>query len=362
MLNITAFPGRYIQGDNALKTLGEQIAQYADKGLLLCDPFVVEQNLFGVEADIKKYADIAVETFRGECCDDEINRIAKRIGDWNCGLVVGIGGGKTLDTAKAVADKVKIPVIIVPTAASSDAPCSSGSVVYNNDGSFNRVIHPPKSPDIVLVDTRVIVNAPVRLLVAGMGDALATWFEAESVKAKYEKNVVGGMGSLAAYSLSKLCFDILMEFGALAKKACEAKVLTPGFEHVVEANILLSGLGFESGGLASAHAVYNGFTVLEATHSYLHGEQVAFGVLVSMFLTDKPRAMIEQVYTFCKSVGLPLCLADIGLQNASQDQVTAVAEATCQTGANIYHEPTPISVQKVKDAIMMADVYGKIWK
>lgn len=55
--------------------------------------------------------------------------------------------------------------------------------------------------------------------------------------------------------------------------------MTPALEHIVEANILLSGLGFESGGLASCHAIHNGFTVLEQTHKYYHGEKVAFGTL-----------------------------------------------------------------------------------
>lgn len=359
MLNITAFPGRYIQGDGAIDRLGEFVSQFGQKGLALCDPFVVD-NILGDFADrVNESAEIVWERFDGECCDEEIGRLVNLISKFACDVVIGMGGGKTLDTAKAVADQVGLPIIIVPTAASSDAPCSAGAVIYNLDGSFNRVVHPIRNPDVVLVDTRIIVNAPVRLLVAGMGDALATWFEAESVQSSYSPNVLGGRGSLAAYNLSRLCFDILMENGVLAKMACEAKLISSAFEQVVEANILLSGLGFESGGLATAHSVYNGLTILPATKQYLHGEKVAFGVLVSLFLTGKSLRLIKKVYGFCQDIGLPICLDDIGLGKVTRKELEEVAQTIVQEGTNIHHEPMAINYQNVLEAIIMADKYGR---
>lgn len=69
------------------------------------------------------------------------------------------------------------PVIICPTVASTDAPCSALSVVYTDEGVFQEYLFLKRNPDVVLVDTAVIAASPLRLTVAGMGDALATYFE-----------------------------------------------------------------------------------------------------------------------------------------------------------------------------------------
>jgi glycerol dehydrogenase len=178
----------------------------------------------------------------------------------------------------------------------------------------------PHSPSAVLVDTRIITEAPVRFLVAGMGDALSTWFEAESCQKKFVGNMTltGDVGSMTAYALARLCYDSLLKYGLSARRACEAHVVTPALEHIIETNTLLSGLGFESCGLAGAHGFQIGFTALKVTHNYLHGEIVSFGTLASLFLTDKDKALIDEVYLFCESVGLATTLAEIGLPNVSK--------------------------------------------
>jgi len=122
---------------------------------------------------------------------------------------------------------------------------------------------------------------------------------------------------MTAFSLAELCFKTLLEYGVDAKNACDVNTVTPALEHVIEANTLLSGLGFESGGLATAHAVHNGLTVLEPTHAYYHGEKVAIGTLTSLILTDKSSEEIHRVFSFCESIGLPTTLADIGLKDVS---------------------------------------------
>jgi glycerol dehydrogenase len=103
--------------------------------------------------------------------------------------------------------------------------------------------------------------------------------------------------------------------GSRQRSPCEAHAVTPALEHVVEANTLLSGLGFVSGGLAAAHAIHNGFTVLEKVHDQQHGEKVAFGTLVSLYLTDKPGEVIDEVYAFCESMGLPTTFEGIGQES-----------------------------------------------
>lgn len=359
MKSTTLFPGRYVQGADALKRLGKEILRLGDHGFVICDPFVYENLLPGFQLEMESAVKISVQRFEGECSDEEVMRLVNGAKEMNVNVVVGIGGGKTLDTAKAVAYVLKKPVAIVPTLASTDAPCSALAVIYTPAGEFKRYLILDKNPDLVLVDTLVMVNAPARFLVSGMGDALATWFEAESCKLNHAGNMTGDVGSMTAYALANLCYETLMEYGLEAKMACEAQSVVPALEHVVEANTLLSGLGFESGGLASAHAIHNGLTALEATHAYFHGEKVTIGTLTSLVLTDKSRNTIDRVFSFCEAVGLPTTLADIGLTDVTDIELMQVATLACAEGETIHNEPFNVTPEKVLYALKTMDAIGQ---
>lgn len=357
MITKTLFPGKYVQGYNALEELSNEIKSLGSKGLLLVDSYVNKHVL--PQMEFLKEAPIQIEEFQGECCDSEINRLIEICKSNQIDVVVGMGGGKTLDTAKAVAHFYKTPVIIVPTLASTDAPCSALSVIYSEKGEFDRYLVLPHNPNVVIVDSKLISQAPVRFLVSGIGDALSTWLEAESCKTSFRPNMTGFVGSLTAYALAELCFDTLLEYGYQAKLACEAKVVTPALEHIIEANTLLSGLGFESGGLASSHAIHNGLTALEETHKYFHGEKVAIGSLASLFITDKPTDFVNMVFDFCAEVGLPTTLADIGLEDVSDEDLMKVATLACASGETIHNEAKPITPEVVFAALRAMDAYGQ---
>jgi glycerol dehydrogenase len=359
MISTIIFPGRYVQGRDARKRLGQELSRYGEKGIAIADPFVYEKMIWDFEPYLNDGVQVAIERFDGECSDEEIERLVDLVKTAQFQFVVGLGGGKTIDTAKAVAFEAKLPVIIVPTIAASDAPCSAVSVIYTSEGLFKRYLLMPNSPNLVLMDTQIIANAPVRFLVAGMGDALATWFEAESCMQKYAPNMTGDVGSLSAYGLAEQCYNTLLEYGPAAKTACEIKVVTPALDHIVEANTLLSGLGFESAGLAAAHAIHNGLTALEQTHAYFHGEKVAYGTLASLFLTDKPVETIDEVYEFCEAVGLPTTLADIGLADVSDEELMRVATVSCAENETMHNEPTPVTPDMVFAALKAADAKGQ---
>lgn len=360
MITTAIFPGRYVQGSGAVeKCLGDELSRLGQKALILQDP-VVHQKL---GSDIAKALEgkiaCQVEVFNSECSDEEIDRISALAQNYGAEVIVGIGGGKTLDTAKATGAFLKLPIAIVPTLASTDAPCSSLVVIYTQEGKFKRYMMIPRNPDVVLVDSKIIAQAPVRFLVSGIGDALATWFEAEDCRIKMAGNMTGRPGPMSAYGLARLCYDTLLQYGVLAKSACEQQQVTPALEHVIEANTLLSGLGFESGGLAAAHAIHNGLTVLPQTHSYWHGEKVAFGTLAMLMLTDREPEVINTVYNFCRDVGLPTTLEDIGLKQVSDDDLMKVAEASCSQGETIHNEPHEITPENVLAALRAADAEGQ---
>jgi len=358
MIINSIFPGRYIQGNGAIHSMAQVLPQYGTKGFFICSPSIFETVLPTILGPLEATLPIIAEKFMRECSDEEINRLSDLARAEGCDVVVGIGGGKTLDTAKAVAHVLACPVIIVPTIASTDAPCTALSVIYRSTGRIKRLLVLPKNPDVVLADTDIIARSPVRLLVAGMGDALATWFEAESCMIKRAKNMAGGYGSTSVFTLARLCYDLLLEHGVPAKMACEAKISIPSLEHIVEANILLSGLGSESGGLAAAHAIHDGLTALEQCHEYFHGEKVAFGLLASLFLTDKPRRTVEEVYSFCESVGLPTRFGDIGLEGVSDEDLIKVAEIACGAKETIHNEPAPVTPGKVVASLKAANSEG----
>jgi glycerol dehydrogenase len=358
MKQIAVFPGRYIQAEGALAGLGEEVQRLGPRALIVAGGTAERAIVPHYLAAWRERIAVTLERFVGECSEEEIQRLTKVAKSQGCEVVVGIGGGKAIDTAKAVAYAAGTRVAIVPTIASSDAPTSAVAVIYTGDGVFLRCLLLPRNPDLVLVDTRVIAEAPVRFLVAGMGDALATWFEAESCRLAYAPNECGGVGTLAGYALARLCYDTILEYGVAARISCQEKVVTPALAHVVEANILLSGLGFESGGLAAAHSIHNGLTRLDATHAYLHGEKVAIGVLAGLFLTAQPSCVIREVYDFCNSVGLPTMLEEIGLAEVSEDDLRRVAEAACREGESIHHESYPVSADAVVAALRTADKFG----
>jgi glycerol dehydrogenase len=253
-------------------------------------------------------------------------------------------------------------VVSCPTVASSDAPCSALSVIYSEDGVFQEYRFYRKNPDLVLVDTEVIAQAPPRLLVAGMGDALATWFEAKTCVEGYVKNMRGGGSTRSAAALAELCYKTLLEDGAAALRAVETKVVTPALERLVEANTLLSGLGFESSGLAAAHAVHNGLTVAPGTHDFFHGEKVAFGLLVQLVMEGSSRATVEQVLGFSSEVGLPITLAEVGLRQLPGEELGQIARRATAPGETIHNEPFEVTSDMVADAILAADAIGRDWK
>lgn len=349
MITTSIFPSRYVQGEDAIKLLPEEVSRLGNKALVIVDPAV------------KSMLDdsFAAEEFNGECSDEEIERISGLVKSQGVDVIVGMGGGKPLDTSKAVAHELGLPVIIVPTIASTDAPCSALSVIYTPEGEFKRYLVLPKNPDTVIVDSKIIIGAPVRFLVAGMGDALSTWFEAEDCRVSGAGNMTGRPGSMTANGLAKMCFDTLINDGAKALEDCKNKKITPELERVIEANTLLSGLGFESGGLSGAHAIHNGLTVMEETHEFWHGEKVAIGTLSLLKLTNRPDDLVNKTFDFCQSVGLPICLADIGLEGISDEDLMKVAEGACAEGETIHNIKGGVTPQAVFEAIKAADAEGR---
>lgn len=359
MSRIYKSPSRYIQGPGAITELGAHAAPFGSSALGIARTAAIERMGAAIKRGFKREgAMLALEPFGGECTDAEIKRLRSLARERGCDVIIGIGGGKVIDTAKAVAHTLGAPVIVCPTAASSDAPVSALSVIYREDGTFDRYLYLPASPDVVLMDTEIAAAAPVRLTVAGMGDALATYIEARACAASGAVVCGGGTMTRAALALARSCFDTLMEDGVKAKAALDAGCLTPAVENIIEANTLLSGIGFESCGLAAAHAVNNALARRPEAARSMHGEKVAFGVLVQLVLENAPTKELDEVLGLMRAVGLPTTLAALGIEDASRELIDAVARDACAPTDTMGNLPFAVTPAGVRDAIIAADAIG----
>ena len=363
-LAVFAAPGRYVQGPGATLELGRELQRLGLQGpILFIAGGTARRTLAPIWHELLPPVGLqpVVAAFGGECSEAEIKRLRNVAANHRFCAVVGAGGGKASDTARAVADELELPVVITPTLASTDSPCSALSVIYTDEGSVTGCRFYNRHPELLLVDTEVIAKAPKRQLVAGLGDGLATWFEARTTYESHRNNVVGGKPLISAMTLAKLCHDILLADGPAACSAIDAGVPTAALERIVEANILLSGLGFEIGGLAVAHAVHNGISTIPGSHHNLHGEKVVIGLHTQLVLEGRPQSEIEQIFRYCQQVGLPTTLAQVGINAGDDEEIKAIAERAVIPGETSHNEPFEVTAEAVARALKAADQQGRAY-
>lgn len=379
-------PTKYVQGEDELLNLGYFVSTFGKKALLIADPFalgLVKDKLAATQAKYGIELVSSGDMFKGECSRTAVKALQEFAKANACDCTIGLGGGKAIDTAKCVAAGDNL--IICPTIAATDAPTSHSAVLYKDNHEFDDYAYFRQSPSVVLIDTTVIANAPARFLVSGMGDALSTYFEARA-NVQSVSNVNAGLpcganratgellgyGTHTAAALAELCYRNLISDGYKAKVACECNAVTPAFEKIVETNILLSGLGFESGGLAGAHAMHDGLTVVHDIHlNNFHGEVVAFGTICQLVLENSPEEELYEVLDFCDSVGLPICLEDLMTNkktgevirsSLTDEELKAVAEKTCIPEESIHNMPFKVTPDMIVACIKTADKIGREYK
>eukprot|EP01084_Bolivina_argentea_P320207 555548_1 len=344
-----ALPSRYVQGNNISKYIGNYLQLLPSKkcGVLAdktCQNIVYDTvNTSLLSNDIEP---IWLE-HNGECSYIEAMRLSEICrNEKNIDSVMAFGGGKSIDTGKLVSHYLDTKFISCPTIASTDAPASSHTVVYSENGQFVNCHYLQRNPDLVVVDTNIIANAPVRFFKAGIGDALATYYEA---KACYDnpnaKNFDGGRIALSIVSWTKLCSEILFDYGVEAIKSVENKIVTDALDKCVEATILLSGVGFQSGGIASAHSVAMALTNIEYIHdNYMHGEHVAVG-LVCQLLLEKNYDEAVKVMKFLTDVGLPINLNQLNIE-MDNDENKQKLDVMAEEATNLWTQAHSFNITK----------------
>lgn len=344
-------PGRYLQGEGILSDIGSTTARFGTHGLLVADETVRSLLADRIDASFAETScTLSVAEFGGECTAAEIDRLTDVAREADVDVVLGVGGGKTTDTAKAVRAAVGGAMLSVPTVASTDSPTSGISVLYDSDGRLDDGLVHDRRPDLVYVDTEVIANAPTRLFVSGVGDALATEYEVNAVASSGGETVAGGRPTRASRAIASECGQLLREKGQDAVEAVDRDEVTPAMADVTEAIVLLSGLGFENGGLAAAHAIHDGI-VTAVGGDATHGEKVCLGLLAQLVLEDRPAAEVREVAEFAASVGLPTTLAGVHLDPTDTAQLRAVAEAACGAETSMANQPGHVGPDDVLEAL-----------
>jgi glycerol dehydrogenase len=346
-VRVLGAPRLYIQGPGVLTQAAEHVHRLGSRPALITDAEVAE--LLGPRL-VEELAPLA-EGFAPLVLSGEITRAAVEelaAAARGADVVVAAGGGRALDAGKAVAIRLAVPLMLVPTIASSDAATSRGAVLHEPDGEA-AVERLPWNPDVVLVDTAIIAAAPTRFLRWGIADALATKFELEACAAVGAQTPSGAGATLAAAALADACHATVRAHARAALAAADAGVPSAELEAVVEAALLLSGLGFEGGGLSIAHCVAIALDATPGLDHGSHGEQVAYGLLVQLALEEDDLALRE-IAAFNEEIGLPRTLAAAGAPAAGAEEIEALARAAMAAPWSVNHPLSP-SAEDLSQAI-----------
>ncbi|KLU63020.1 glycerol dehydrogenase [Peptococcaceae bacterium CEB3] len=351
-------PSVYKRGDGVLRDLGMFCQAHASTVLLIGGKQALEAVREPILESLHRYnlKVVGPEWYGGECTYRNIERISQLAHKSEAGLLIAVGGGRALDTGKAVAYRNHIPCVTVPTIAATCAAFTPLSIINDENGVY--IENSPRSacPAAVFVDVEVILRAPQRWLFAGMGDTLAKWYELRATGSK----IPATSWTLGGINNGKICYDIIKKFGPGAKVAMDEGKVNEALENVIDAIIFYAGMSSILGGEkcrgAAAHSIYFGFTNIPAAHSFGHGLLVGFGNLCLLALERRGEAEILEEVKLAKSCGVPTTLAEIAAM--SDDDIQRVAEVAV-AAKDMGNMPQAINNQQVVEAIYLVDRLGR---
>lgn len=347
-------PARYVQGQGVLNQLGAFVKQHGERPYIVSGRTSFSKVKARVQASLlaAKVPMVGYDDTVSECTHAKINEIVQKLEDLDVDVIVACGGGKAVDTGKAVSEKLHVPCITVPTQCATNADGMADAVIFTENHKFVEDMYLTRPPALVLVDTEVVGRAPPQYIVQGMGDALACAFEKPAYAATQRAKRASDQATTAAIEVNMKCFSTLMASGVQAKKDVDSGRVTEDVEAVIEAIKLQSGFGFGGGGCAAAHAVHNGLTTVPGI-ARKHGEIVAFGTLVQMVLEKRPMGEIERVMRWCRALGLPTRFQDLGrLDRAS---LFGAAEKACDPNDTMSNMPFLVTPKMVIEAMEEVD-------
>ena len=343
-------PSLYIQGKGAIYHLGQKALPFGDKAFVVGGATALQVAGDRVRKSLESNG-IEVVGWNDsvkECTHSKINKLSEEGKHAKAHFTVGVGGGKAVDTAKAVAWKLKIPDISVGTQCATNADASGESVVYTEDHKYQEDIVLPRNPVVVIEDTEIISKAPLKYIIRGMGDALACKFESEAFAKARKKRSDGQVPTSAAIALGDACYNSLMQHGLKAVADLRSGIHSIEVDEIIEAVKLASALAFENTGCALAHALHNGLTKTGQIQGE-HGEIVAYTTIVQTVYEKRPREEIRQLVAWCEKVGLPTRLKAFG--EPSKAALRIAAEHAAEKDPDSRNMPEKMKPSEVLEAI-----------
>jgi glycerol dehydrogenase len=356
-MRIFGAPRQYIQGEGALSCLGQIAARRGAEPLLIVDRDIHDTLAAALAAAFMRPP--ATLIFGGQITLLAIEKLTAQAGALLDGasvtLIYGIGGGKTLDAAKGVALRLNTDFVSVPTIASNDSPTGRAIAIYDDSYKLSKIEHIPSSPEAVVVDTAVIARAPARFLRSGIGDAVAKKFEAERAYADGSMNYFGTAPLHSALILADACYRTLRAHAVKGMRAAEQHVVTADFEATVEASLLMSGIAWESGGVSLSHAVVRGIARSPGAQSSLHGEHVAYGLLVQLAIEKRDDAFILDLMDFYRQIGQATTLKGLNIEDDGHAAIAQIAAWTMDgpAGGNVIVSATESEIRDAIDRVQM---------
>lgn len=353
---ILVAPSQVIKGEKILSEAKEAIASLGKRPLIIGGE-TTESLIKREIKPILEQFNLFLTKYSPDCSEASLKALKAQVGEHKSDLIIGVGGGKALDTAKLVANQCNLPIVTIPTSGATCAAWTALSNVYTDKGAFLYDVPLTKSPDLLILDYELIKSAPNRTLVAGIGDALAKWYEA-SISSGHSQATL----TIAAVQQARILRDILLQ------KAVTG-IQNPGGEEwkeVIDATVLLAGVIGGLGGAncrtVAAHAVHNGLTHLQSDYYTLHGEKVAYGILVQLRLEEMVQnnqlavSAREQLLKFYSEIGLPQSLEDLGLANITLSELRNCAEFICQSHSDIHRLPFKVTPEQLVAAMVSTKV------
>ncbi|WP_223590527.1 iron-containing alcohol dehydrogenase family protein [Neobacillus bataviensis] len=358
-MKVTVGPAQYVREAGILTAAGSYIRNFGKTAALIGGQVSVDivEDTLRKSLSAEGMSLLPSLWYGGESSETNINRLVDKLQSQDFDVLIGTGGGKAIDTVKVVAFKLNKPLVVIPTIAATCAAATAISILYNDEGEFIGIGRESKAPELVIVDSTLLLNAPVRFLIAGIGDTLAKWFETRATIQKANPTAL----NQTAFAIAAQVYKTLHEIGHEAIQSVESSTLTKAFEDVVDAIILISGSVSGYGGddcrTAGAHAIYSGLTIFPECHQTYHGEIVAFGILAQLCLESKEEEL-PNLIRYYQEIGLPFTLEQMGISELTDYEWNKLGEitVTIEDMANMPFEVTP---EMVIRAVKQADGIGQ---
>ncbi|MBE9218486.1 iron-containing alcohol dehydrogenase family protein [Dolichospermum flos-aquae] len=351
--SLSISPGKVIRGAGILSTVGAQVANLGTRPLIVAGNHTLnlsKEHLKPLFQSQQLHSILA--SYGADCCETSLKALRKAAKEHKADIIIGIGGGKALDTAKLVAHQLTLPVITIPTSAATCAAWTALSNVYSTTGAFLYDVALSRCPELLILDYNLIQTAPQRTLVAGIGDAIAKWYEASVSSGNSQQTLI-----IAAVQQARILRDILLQKSATALQSPNTEI----WQEVVDATVLLAGVIGGLGGAqcrtVAAHAVHNGLTHISG-HNSIHGEKVAYGILVQLRLEEMIQgnqlaaSARQQLLKFYAEIGLPQKLADLGLGNITLGELQTAAEISLEPNSDIHRLPFKVALEQLMAAMV----------